>query len=358
MVMKNVRMLFASCLAAVSAVAYFAAGAHAGATAESPAPSLNPAQQLATAVIASVRANNERIEGIEMSLQKDFLDRSVTEETVVEEPLPNGGKVVTTKQPKGQILERAVVLEDRLRLETGGVGRFPKVTYWFDGIRWTRSDGDGKRVTRMRTDQLGGRIYDPREVVGVDPESSLANLLVPSLLEKATVETEGTISTITCEIRGEKFVLSFDAAADLLPVRSRSYTLEGRLVRDARMTYELVADRGGRVLKEMTEHYYDQSPDSKFAADEWKQELRTTVTHRPLDRVTAEKELVATYPASAPVYDFTDDKPPMRKQAPQAAVVRATESPLKWFIAAHVILLAGVAAFFLWRRLSAGRVRI
>ncbi len=328
--------------------------------AESPAPAaatLNPAQKLAAAVIASVQANNERIEGIEMSLQKDFLDRSVTEETVVEEPLPNGGKVVTTKQPKGQLFERAVVLEDRVRLETGGVGRFPKVTYWFDGVRWTRSDGDGQRVTRMRTDQLGGRIFDPREVVGVDPKSSLSNLLAPAVLEKATVETAGTISTITCEIGGEKLVMSFDSAIDLLPVRSRSYSSEGRLIRDASMTYELVAGRGGRVLKEMTEHYYDQSPDSPFAAGEWKQELRTTVTHRPLDRATAEKELVATFPASAPVYDFTNDTPPVRKQAPKAAVVATADSPLKWFIAAHVVLLAGVAAIFLWRRLSARRVR-
>jgi hypothetical protein len=315
------------------------------------ATELNEAQMLGTAILAAVRANNERLQGLELSVVKDFRDKSVTEATKVHEPLPNGGAIVTTRLPSAHIQERAVVLEDRVRFETGGTGEFPSVTYWFDGIRWTRVDGNGGRVTKMRTDQLGGRIYDPREVVGVDPRTSLAKLLAPSALEHATVETMGTISIIHTQAAGAPLDMSFDSAVGLLPTSSKWFHRKGGLVREAVMNYDFVSERGGWVIREMVTHYFDLSADASQTPADWKQETRTVVTCRPLDLAAAEKELFAQIPGGNPAFDFTDGAASRRK--PSAAISRPmtrSESTLKWFLGTHVVLIAAGAAVYVWRR--------
>ncbi len=359
--MKTFWLLSISLQAALSAGAFGASPSPS--TETSPVASiaeleLNPAQKLAAAVLASVRANNERLQGVELTVTKDFQDRSVQKETVVRESLPNGGEIVSTRRPAARIVERAVVLDDRVRFETSGSGKFPKVTYWFDGLRWTRSDGNGQKVSRMRTDQLGGKVVDPREVVGVDPRASLANVLSPRAVENATVETEGTISTITAETAGGRLAMGFDSAVALLPTKTRQFHPDGGLIREIVVEYVRVPERDAWVIQQTIEHIFDLSASMSQAPTEWKQEMRTSIAHKTLDRAVAERELAVQIPEGAPVFDFTDDSAMARKPRPPVAERLSAESPLKWFIVAHVVLITAAGGFYLLRRLRSRTVRL
>jgi hypothetical protein len=319
-----------------------------------PAESLNAAQQVAPVIQSSIRTNSERLQGAEFSLTKTLLNSDVKEETTVEEPLPNGGKVITTKIPQHTFAERVVILEDRVRLDHGGVEATPVVTYWFDGVRWTESDSSARRVSKMHQNQIGGRVLDPRESAGLDYRTSLVAILSQPALKEATLESVDSVTRITtvANTAEQKLIVDFDSRFAMLPTRSQLFHLNGSIARDVAITYAWMEPRSAWAIEGIIERIYDESVDGLATPEKWKQQLITMATCTLLEREAAEKLLAPVTPAGYRVVDYTDPATLQRK-APRRSVALATaESPLKWFIVAHVVL-AALAAGYYWRRRSA-----
>jgi hypothetical protein len=332
-------------------------GSDAAVAAASASTELNAAQRIAPAIQSSIRTNHERLEGAELSLSRTFLNAGVQKEEKVETPLPNGGKVVTFKSPEHKFAERAVVLEDRVRLDQGGGGAAPAITYWFDGIRWTESNTSTRRVSKLHQNQLGGRTLDPREAAGLDYRTSLATILSQPSLKNATVDSVDTVTRIStvANAGGQKLVVDFDSKYSMLPTRSQLFHLNGKLARDVAITYAWMEPRSAWALATIKELVYDESVDGLSTPEKWKQQLITMATCTLLDRQAAEKLLTPVQPAGYEVVDYTDPATlQQRRQRPAVSVVKA-ESPLKWFIVAHVVL-AAVAAVYFWRRRFASAV--
>ncbi len=316
------------------------------------------AQQLAAAILASVRTNDERAQGIELTITKDFFDRSVAEDGPEEIRLPSGGLIVTQRRQRAQSIERAVLLDKKLRLETGGNGVVPPVVYVTDGVRWTRSTDLKQEVSMMRTEQLGGRVFDPREVVGIDATTTLSDLLSPQAIQNSPIQTDGTISTLTAEHPGGRVEMQFDSARSLLPVRSRWFHPDGGLVRDAQATYQWLSDRNAWMIKSLTEHYYDLSSNTKVAPAEWKQEMKSTFVSTPIERAAAEAQLAVVIPEGFHVNDHTLDSTRNRQLKPKPPTPAAPGFSWIWFLLAHAALLACGAGYLLWRRHRASPAQV
>jgi len=324
------------------------------------ADGLNDAQRFAPAILGSIRTNSERLQAVELALTRTFQDAGVTKETTLEEPLPNGGMIITTKKPMATYVERVVMFEDRLRIDQGGTaGSTPAITYWGDGARWTESNVSARRVAKMHAHQLGGRTMDPRESAGLDLRSSLANLLAQAALKNATISTKDSVSTISTATNpgGQKLIMDFDSNFSMLPTRSQLFHPNGALVRDLRMTYSRIAERDAWAIQSITERIYDENVDGYATPEKWKQQLVTTAVCTVLDRDAADKLLSPTVPEGYRVIDYTDEATMRRKSPPVTMSVASTESPWKWFIAGHVVVIAAAAAIYYLRRRRTSPVR-
>jgi hypothetical protein len=331
--------------------------AHAPAASSAPLAQPNAAQQVAPAIQSSIQTNSQRLEGAELSLTRTMIDSSVKEETVIEEPLPNGGKVITRKVPQRTAFERVVVMEDRLRVDQGGAAQ-PAVTYWFDGVRWTESNKATRRVSKMHQNQIGGRTLDPREVAGLDYRTSLASILSQPALKEATVESIDSSTRITTSTgpEGQKLVVDFDSQRAMLPTRSQLFHPNGALARSVAITYAWIESRSAWALESITERIYEENVDGLATPDQWKQQMITLATCTLLDRDATEKLLAPVAPDGFQVVDYTDPATLQQRRPPRKPAVMATaESPLKWFIVAHLVV-AAVAAVLYWRRRLASAV--
>jgi hypothetical protein len=199
---------------------------------------------------------------------------------------------------------------------------------------------------------MGGRTLDPREAAGIDPRTSLANILSPSALKEATVSTDGSVSTITTATipGGQKLVVDFDANYSLLPTRSRLFHLNGALAREAVISYVRIPGRDAFAIQGITERVYDESVDGIATPEKWKQQLVTSVTCEVLDREAADALLKPEVPAGYRVIDYTDESTMQRKAPTPGPRVTNSDFPLKWFLLAHILMFAVVAAVFFWRR--------
>ena len=327
------------------------------AVATQPGP-LNSAQQVAPAIQTSIRTNSERLEGAELSLTRTLINSDVKEETRIEEPLPNGGRIVTTKRPQQTSKERVVLKDDRLRVDLGGVGSEPSITEWFDGVRWTESNTRSRRVSKRYPNQIGSRVLDPREAAGLDYRTSLATILSQPALKDATLETVGTLTRIatTTGEGGQKLVVDFDAKHAMLPTHSQLFHPNGTIARDAAITYAWMEPRSAWAIKAITERIYEDTVDGLATPDRWKQQLITMATCTLLDPATTEKLLAPVVTEGYQVIDYTDPATLEQRLPPRKPTLLATaESPLKWLILAHVVFAAG-AAVYVWRRRSASAV--
>src|SRR4051812_32767602 len=77
--MKLPLRILASCLAIASGTV-IAAGPQ-GPSSDAPAASPNAAQKLARVILETIQSNNERLQGAELSVTRDFRDRSATDAT-------------------------------------------------------------------------------------------------------------------------------------------------------------------------------------------------------------------------------------------------------------------------------------
>jgi hypothetical protein len=317
---------------------------------------LNEAQRNARVILAGIRANSERQEGLELTLSHVLKDRRAQEAATTTTRLPGGGEIVVTHVPSSESVERAVTLDDRLRLDRGGNGTTPLVTYVYDGQRWLEADSTLRRVAKRWPHQMGGVQLDPREAAGVDLRTTLAEVLAESRLQDAKMSREGTLIRIeTATTAGQPITLDFDPEKSFLPVRSLLFHVNGKIVRDAQLSYAFVSARGAWVLEGISTRVYDDSVDGLADPDAWKQQIRTTVQHRILDRSTAEAELASAIPTDYRVIDFTDESTMTRPREKQAAV--ASDWQIRWFIAGHVALLAVLAVAYWWRRRAASALK-
>jgi hypothetical protein len=321
------------------------------------AESLNAAQQIAPAILSSIRTNSERLQGAEFALTRTLIDSRVKQEETVEESLPNGGRIVTTRAPQLTFAERVVVLEDRLRVDQGGNGTTPPITYWFDGVRWTEANPAARRISKMHQNQIGGRVLDPREAAGLDHRTSLASILSQPALKNATLESVDSVKRIatTTTSGGQKLIVDFDSRYAMLPTRSQLFHENGALARDVEIKYAWMEPRTAWALEGVTERIYEEQANGVENPGSWKQQLITAATCTLLDQASAEKLLAPIEPAGYQVVDYTDPSTLQRKVSRKPVPVVNAESPLKWFIVAHVVLAALAAAYF-WRRRFASTV--
>jgi len=311
-------------------------------------PPLNAAQQIAPVIQSSIRSNSEQLQGVELTVTRTFEDRSETEATV--EKLPDGGSATVTPPAKASIVERVVVLEDRLRVDHGGNGTSPVTTYWFDGVRWTESNSAARRVAKRHPHQMGGRTLDPREAVGIDHRTSLAQVLARPALKDATLSTRDSVTSITTTAPGDqKLVVEFDSKYGMLPTRSQLFHENGAVARDVRIDYAWIADRKAWALAAIVDLVFAENVDGLATPDQWMQRITTSVTCNLLEPEAAQKLLSPVIPAGYQVIDFTDAASRPRK-APQLAAAAEAGFPVKWFVLAHVVLFAIVAAVIVWRR--------
>ena len=109
-----------------------------------------------------------------------------------------------------------------------------------------------------------------------------------------------------------------------------------------------MASRSAWAVEGVVERVYDEAVDGLKTPESWKQQMITMATCTLLERDAAEQLLAPVTPAGYEVVDYTDPATMQRKRPDRPAVATA-ESPLKWFIIAHVIV-AAIAAVYFWRR--------
>ena len=314
-----------------------------------PAQSLNAAQQIAPAIQNSIRSNSEKLQGVELTVTRTFEERSETGPKV--EKLPDGGTATVNPAAVGSIVERVVLDDDLIRVDLGGTGNTPTVTYWFDGVRWTEANSAARQVAKRHPHQMGGRTLDPREAVGIDHRTSLAAVLAEPALKDATVSTRDSVTSIATKTvpGGQKLVIDFDSKVGMLPTRSQLFHQNGAVARDVRIDYAWIETRKAWALATITDLVFDETVDALATPDKWIQRITSSVTCQLLEPEAAQRLLSPVVPDDYQLIDFTNaalrpSKAPKLAPAPEAGF------PIKWFFLAHVFLFSIVAAVIVWRR--------
>lgn len=277
-------------------------------------------KELVETVLLALAANDEKLGAVELKLTEVSVNVGVTE-TKTETVQIGELTIVSTQRPRTERTAHAVIGHDTLRYEyLDPAGTATRILVR-NGNIWTDYEPKRRMATIRRPDQMAGiQPIDPRELAAFDIRRSLPLLLREGLvLEAGFAESDGKricrVVGRTQAKGGQKYDMEFSPDVGMLPVRSRLYHPDGRILRTSEHTYQRIESREAWLLKSTVWKNFivhgfpaDRSgaAPSNDSAGEAKQTSTTQVSIiRILDAAEARQRMALNLPNDVRTQDYS-----------------------------------------------------